>query len=443
MDVTRRHVLVGSGVAALAAAESIRQADSRATITMVSAEDVPFYSRPALAYLLTNELPESQLSIRSEREVAALGIERVTGLAEGLDAAAHELALSGGRRISYDRLLIATGAASIQADFPGAALDGAVHVDGLSEARDFVARARRARAAVVVGGGSTALELVEALQACGVATHYLMRGSRYWSKVFDAVESAIIEAQLIEQGVQLHRGCTVREAVGAKGVLTGVNTVDGRHIPCDLLAVAVGIRPRLELARAGGVATERGILTNEYLETSAADVYAAGDVAQIYDPVTRMAQLDTLWASALAQGTTAGLNMSGVRVAHRKRAPMNVTRLGGITVTIVGQVGASEDPDLLTLTRGQSERWMTDTDSWSVSGARTGDRLRVIVSGRVIVGAVVVGDQRVSRPLAHLVGEAVDISQLRPMLDANPNDAMDLLLSFCDAHVSDRTADHY
>jgi hypothetical protein len=134
--------------------------------------------------------------------------------------------------------------------------------------------------------------------------------------------------------------------------------------------------------------------------------------------------------------------MAGTRVAHRKRAPMNVTRVGGITATIIGAVGSGDDPDLITLTRGQSERWMTSADAWTVSGARFGDRLRVMVSGRVIVGAVVMGDQRVSRALAHLVGEAVDISALRPALEADAEHAMDLLLDFCDAHVRDDAAQH-
>jgi NADPH-dependent 2,4-dienoyl-CoA reductase/sulfur reductase-like enzyme len=214
------------------------------------------------------------------------------------------------------------------------------------------------------------------------------------------------------------------------------------HIPCDILAVAIGIRPRLELAVNAGLQTDRGILTTEYLETSAPDIYAAGDVAQVYDPVLQRAQLDTLWTSAEQHGRIAGMNMSGTRVALRKRVPINVTKVGGITVTIVGAVGGTEDPDLLTLTRGQSERWMTDPDAWSIGGARHGDRLRVIVSGRAIVGAVLMGDQRLSKTLAHLIGEEVDISPLRPALDASPEDAMDILLDFCNAHVNDHAARH-
>ena len=434
------HVIVGSGIAALSAAESIRRADDRAVITMIGEERESFYSRPGLAYLLTNEVTEEQLSIRTPDAIGLLNLRRVPQRATGLNPAEHEVELLDHTRVRYDRLLIATGASSIAAQFPGHQLEGVVQVDGLAEARALVERTRSARAAVVIGGGSTALELVDALIARGIVTHYLMRGDRYWSRVFDEVESAIVEARLIKSGVVLHRQTVITEAVGDDGRLTGVRTSTGEQIQCEILATAVGVRPRIELAVSAGLVTDRGILTNQYLETSAEQVYAAGDVAQVHDPVTRLAQLDTLWASALQQGRIAGLNMAGVRVAYRKSVPMNVTRVAGITVTIIGAVGSGSDPDLLTITRGQSERWVTDATAWSIGGARQSDRLRVIVSGRAIVGAVVMGNQRVSHRLSHLIGEEVDISALRPLLDAAPPDAMDLLLKFCDEHVHDRAA---
>ncbi|MDQ8154647.1 MAG: FAD/NAD(P)-binding oxidoreductase [Gemmatimonadota bacterium] len=441
-NTSARYVIVGSGIAGLSAAESIRANDRTASITMLSVERGPFYSRPGLAYMLTGEVPDEQLTIRSARDVDALRVERRHGRAVQVDAAAREVICDDGARVPWDRLLIATGAESVRAGFPGEELDGVVHVDGLEEARDFVQRTSSAAGAVVVGGGSTALELVEGLHARGVATHYLMRGERYWAKVFDAVESAIVEARLIHDGVALHRFTSVRRAIGEDGRLVGVETTTGERIPCTLLAVAVGIRPRLALARSAGLASDRGILVNEFLESSLPGVYAAGDVAQVFDPVTGVSLLDTLWASALQQGRTAGLNMGGRRVPHRKRVPINVTRVAGITTTIIGAVGAADDPDLLTLTRGQSERWARDPDAWVVSGARVGDRLRVMVSGRAIVGAVVMGDQRASHALAHLVGEAVDIAALRPALNTDAESAMDLLLAFCDEHVDDDAAEH-
>lgn len=437
-----RHVILGSGIAALSAAESIRRVNAGARITIVSPETSPFYSRPGLAYLLSGDVPEEQLQLRSLADIEALRLERVVGRAVRIDPAARTVTLDTGASLPYDGLLFAVGAESMRADFPGAELDGVVQVDGMEEARDFVQRTTTARAAVVIGGGSTAMEFVDALHARGVATRYLMRGERFWARALDRVESAIVEASLMADGIVLHRNTSVRRAIGANGVLVGVELTTGEQLACDLLAVAVGIRPRLELARAAGIAVDRGILVDEYLETSIPGIFAAGDVAQVYDPVTGVSLLDSLWASALAQGRDAGVNMAGVRAPHRKRAPMNVTRIAGITTTIIGAVGTDDDPDLLTITRGQSERWVRGTEAWSVGGARARDRLRVMVSGRAIVGAVVMGDQRVSPALTHLVGEAVNIAELRPALEVNPEHAMDLLIAFCDHHVNDHAALH-
>jgi NADPH-dependent 2,4-dienoyl-CoA reductase/sulfur reductase-like enzyme len=431
------HVIIGSGVAALSAAEAIRLLDPDAQITICSDEAAPFYSRPGLAYLLTGDVPAAQLTLRTAQELTALRAERITASVASIDAPRHVLTLHDGHHLRYDRLLLATGAASVPPAFPGGALDGVVQLDSLADTQALIERASTARQAVVIGGGSTALEFVDGLNARGVHTTYLMRGERYWSKVFDRVESAIVESQLLAEGVTLFRNTIVQEALGASGRLVAVRTTDGRVLACDLLAVSIGVRPRVALARAAGIAVDRGILATEFLETNVEDVFAAGDCAQVYDPVTRSARLDTLWSSAAQQGTTAGYNMAGMRVPMRLHTPINITRVAGITVSIIGAVGSAEDPDLLTLTRGQSERWTHDPHAWSVGGARRQNRLRVVISGTAIIGAVVMGDQRVSHALAHLIGEEVDISALRPALDAEPDAALDLLLAFCETHVRD------
>ena len=437
--MTHRYLIVGSGVAGLSAAEEIRRREPAARITLVSAESHPFYSRPGLAYLITGDVPERQLAVRTPRELRELRLERIAGLAVALDARDHVLTLDDGQRLPWDRLLVAMGAASIAPAFPGAHLEGVVRLDGLDDARRLLALARDADAAAVVGGGSTALELVDGLLARGVRTHYLLRGERYWSRVLDPVESEIVEDRLIAEGCQLHRETEVSRAVGRDGRLVALETRDGRTIPCDVLAVAVGVRPRLDLARATGLDVDRGILTNEWLETSAPDIFAAGDVAQVRDPATGEALLDTLWASAMATGRSAGANMTGVRTPHRKRPAMNVTRIAGVTTTIVGAVGGADDPDLLTITRGQSERWVSSTGSWTLTDEDAGTRVRVLVGPRTIVGAVVMGDQSLSRPLARLVTEGVDLTALRPALEARPEVGIQLLTEFIRAWESDGT----
>ena len=436
--MSAHHLIVGSGIAGLAAAEAIRGADAGARITLVSQEPHPFYSRPGLAYLLTGDVPERQLTVRTPAELRELRLERVSGRVASIHPDAHEVALATGERLPYDRLLLAMGAGSIAPDLPGAALEGVVRLDGLDDARHILALARRARSAVVVGGGSTAVELVDGLAARGLRTHYLMRGDRYWARVLDPVESDLVEHGLEAQGVILHRHTALRAAHGRDGRLVAVETTDGARIPCEVLAIAVGVRPRMALAAAAGLAVGRGILTDEHLATSAPDIFAAGDVAQALDRATGEAALDTLWNSAAAMGTTAGRNMAGARVPHVKRVPLNVTHVAGVTTTLVGALGGADDPDLLTITRGQSERWATSTAEWTLEESHAGERLRVLVGPRSIVGAVVMGDQSLSRPLVRLVEEQVDVSSLRPALEASPRGGAALLVEFIRAWERER-----
>lgn len=438
----RRYVMVGSGIAALSAAEAIRETDPRARITLVSQEPHPFYSRPGLAYFLTGEVPEHRLAIRRPDELKDLRLERIDGSATYVHAAEHRLMLDDGRSLTYDQLLLAPGAASIAPDFEGASFDGVVRLDGLDDARRIRQLARHGATAVVIGGGITALELVEAFATHGARTHYLMRSDRYWPRVLDSPEARIIEAGLESQGVMLHYRSEVARAIGRKGRIEAIETTSGERIACSVLAVAVGVRPRTDLARDSGILVGRGIVTDEFMRTSAPDVYAAGDAAEIRVSGGGPALLDTLWASAAAQGRAAGATMAGSPARYRPEIALNVTRVAGIMTTLIGAVegGGADDDDLVTITRGQSERWRATPDGWSIRSDQGSNRVRVILAPGRIVGAVVMGDQTLSRPLVRMVREQVDAAPLCAALRAHPDALLPLVQQFARSPGRDHAA---
>jgi NAD(P)H-nitrite reductase large subunit len=238
-----QHLLIGSGIAALTAAEALRQRDPDAAITFVSEEPHDFYSRPGLAYLLRGDIPERQLAVRGRDDWRALRAERVHARIERLLPDCKEVVLAGGKRINYDRLLLATGATAVPPPFPGGALAGVVKLDSLEDARHILKLAGRGRAAVVVRGGITALELVEGLRARRMHVHYFLRSDRYWSDVLDEAESRLILDRLRHEGVEIHLNTQVKQAVGERGRLTAVETQAGERVPCQVLAVAIGVRP--------------------------------------------------------------------------------------------------------------------------------------------------------------------------------------------------------
>jgi NAD(P)H-nitrite reductase large subunit len=428
-----RHVIIGTGIAGLSAAERIRERDATADITLVGDEPDVFYSRPGIAYLLRGDVPERQLFIRGDDEIRSLRIARVNSRAIRADTEAHVVHLENGRTLAYDRLLVATGAQALPPQFPGADLDGIVKLDSLADCRRIIRSCGWWRAAVVVGGGITALELAEGLRARGMKTHYFLRGNRYWSDVLDETESRIVLDRLRHEGVRVHLETQIARAVGARGKLTAVETQNGPSVPCQILAVAIGVRPRLEFAQESGLAIDRGILVDEFLETSVADVFAAGDCAQVRDPVTGVASLDVLWPIALRQGRIVGDTMAGLQTQYVKEVPYNVTQLAGLKVTIIGSVGGGmKNDDLVAVSRGESEAWRMIPRATAVSRSDGVNRVRLVLDEWCIVGALVMGDQTWSRPLEQLIRQRVDITEIRPVLVADRPDRLDRLAIFYD-----------
>ncbi|NWG08000.1 MAG: NAD(P)/FAD-dependent oxidoreductase [Chloroflexi bacterium] len=415
-----RYVIVGFGVAGIAAIEAIRSVDKENEIVLVGDDPNGFYSRPGLAYFLTGELHDKALYPRTANDFKRLRFNTIRGRVTRIVREKQELEIEGKPPLMYDRLLLAVGAQAMPLEVPGANLDGVLKLDHLEDAKKILKYARRGKTAVVVGGGITALELVEGFVARGVKVHYLLRGDRYWSNVLDEQESRIVEHRLEEEDVALHYHAEVTEVIGRNGRVHGIRLLDGKVLKCDLVAYAIGIRARTELAKQSGLAIDRGILVNEYLQTNDPIIFAAGDVAQAYDPLTKRSILDSLWGPARQQGYTAGLNMAGKKTAYIKSAPFNVTRLAGLTTTIIGTVGRGKDDDLVGIARGDSETWRHLPEAIVAQTGFEVNRLRLLVGEKKLLGAIVMGDQKLSFPLEKIVSGNVDISPIREKLLA-PN----------------------
>ncbi|MFN2237291.1 MAG: NAD(P)/FAD-dependent oxidoreductase, partial [Anaerolineales bacterium] len=200
----QKYVIVGTGPAGVAAAEAIRSQDSGAAITLIGDEPWGYYSRPGLAYYLTGELPEKGLFPFSEGDFQKLNLTTRYTRIRQINPDAHQIENQKGQKLQYDRLLIATGARAARIEMPGINLEGVVVLDNLDDARQIIKLSRKTRSAVVIGGGITALEIVEGLVSRGVKTHYFLRGDRYWSNVLDETESRIVESRLRHEGVQIH-----------------------------------------------------------------------------------------------------------------------------------------------------------------------------------------------------------------------------------------------
>ena len=386
--------------------------------------------------MLTGSIPEKQIFPRLNGEWERLDIRTVYGRATRIDAARRVVYPSEGEPLAYDALLIATGAKAVLPSIPGIELEGVVTFDTLSDTRQILQRAKKARRAVVVGGGVTAMELAEGLAARRIKTHYLLRKDRYWGNVLDPVESSMVEHELQQQGIKLHRRTQVQEIAGKKNRVSKVITDSGQSIRCEIVGVAIGIRPRIELAQAAGLEVDRGILVDQWMRSSDPNIFAAGDVSQVFDPPSGEYRLDSLWWIAEDQGRVAGTNMAGGDLTYERAVPFNVTRIGGIITTIIGAVGQAEtDDDLVAIVHGDSETWRDRLDSFAVESQSKHSRIRLLIGEETILGAVIMGDQTLSEPIHELIRTKAKLGRYRDQFMQSPKRAMEILGDY--AHRQD------
>lgn len=410
-----RHIIIGAGVAGFAAVEAIRSVDKSSEIVMISDDPYGYYSRPGLAYYLTGEIHDKALYPRAKEDYKKLNFSFLKGRVKRILSSEHKVVVEG-KHLTYSKLLIAVGSRALPLDVPGAKSEGVVKLDDMADAKNILKWAKSGKTAVVVGGGITALELTEGLLARGMNVHYLLRGDRYWSNVLDERESKVVEGRLQAEGVELHYHAELVEILEKKNRVVGVRLEDKQTIKCDVVAYAIGVRPCLELVQGTGVKTDRGILADEHLQTSDPDIFAAGDVAQVFDPLTGLSALDSLWNPARDQGYTAGLNMAGRKSAYLKSAPFNVTRLAGLTATIIGAVGRGRDADIIGIARGDSETWRELPETIAAQSGFDVNHVRLLIGEKKLIGAVLLGDQKLSFPLQKMIANGADITPIRSAL---------------------------
>ncbi len=417
-----RYLILGNGAAGATAAEAIRARDPRGQLTLVSAERHPMYSRPGLAYVITRQIPPQQVIARVPAWYQQLDLRLIFGSATQLNLASHQVTLDSGLVLGFDRLLIATGSRAVPLPYPGGNLDGVVYLDSLDGVQDLMRRMKSARKAVVVGSGITALEMSEGFAHNKLETHHCVRRGTLWGTVFNQAESDLLARRMASHEVKIHYNSEMKEVLGNRRTqVTGVRFASGEIVACDLVGAGIGVRPAIDFVRSSSLSQDRGLLVNEYLQTSHADVFAAGDCAQIWDPWTQRHCLDDLWPTAVAAGRLAGQNMAGGHEAFQKGTPFNACLLFGLHVTAIGQLGGTRDEpeaDVLQyMSRGSSEIWATRpagfVSAWSHQGPNS---VRLALSDHRLVGALVIGNQLLADPLRDLISWRTDIQSLKPAL---------------------------
>ena len=301
-------VIVGGGAAAFAAAEMLRREQYRGSIVMLSNDDAPPVDRPNLSKdYLAGSAPEEWVPLRPDDFYSDNGIDlRLKTNVTGINARLREVVLADAGKISYDRLLLATGAEPVRLSIPGANQPHVQTLRALADSRSIIERAKTARRAVVIGASFIGLEVAAALRTRGIEVHVVAPEKRPMERILGAQMGDFVRSLHEEHGVVFHLEDTARAIEGKQ-----VKLKSGDTLEADLVVVGIGVRPQVELAEKAGITTDRGVVVNAHLETSAPGIFAAGDIARWPDPHSGESIRVEHWVVAERQGQTAALNMLG------------------------------------------------------------------------------------------------------------------------------------
>jgi len=372
-----QYIIIGNGVAAVAAVEGIREKDRTGAIRIISEEPYPTYGRPLISYYLAGKIDRDRLWYRPESFYNDHGVELSLGVrVASLDPKARTVACADGSSYSYDKLLLATGGRPTEIDLPGAGGEGVYRFTTLSDAEALLKVVDKAKKAVVVGAGLIALKSAEALLMRKLDVTMVVR-SRIMRNYFDEEAGGLLLKHLEAKGLKFLQGATPKEiTLDQNGRASKVETSQG-DLSADIVIMAAGVSPEATLAKAAGLAVNRGVVVDEFLATSDPDTYAAGDCTEATDMITGELEVLPIWPKAYNQGLYAGRNMAGGKMAHPGGLPMNSINYYGLPTMSVGIVNPPEG-------QGFEVERMVDEE---------GERYRklVIKNGR-LAGFVLIGD---------------------------------------------------
>jgi len=305
------HVIIGDGIAGASAAESIREGDPDAEVTVLTEEGEALYNRILIKEFAKGKLPEAPVSIHDPEWYDERDIDlHLDTVVTEVDTDAHEVYTHGGETYEYDKLLVATGGTPTQLPVDNSDADGVHHFWTFQDARAIKESAADAEKGVVVGAGLLGIDLAAICGAQGVDAHYLMRGESWWRYALSPEGAEVIHEAMEDIGVTpvFDSGVDHFET-DEDGHVTAAVDPNGERFEADFAGVAIGLNFNTEFLRGSGVETDDGILTDEYMRTNVEDVYAAGDITRFHDVIVGDRAQNGAWGSAKEQGSIAGQNM--------------------------------------------------------------------------------------------------------------------------------------
>jgi len=310
-----RYIIAGCGAAGLGAAKTIRDIDIKSEIVLISDEVNPFYIRPAICDYLSGELREQEMLYKDElasKDIILLNGKRVLKVLPG----ENSIILSNGDKEVYNFLLLAPGAK------PKLPQNLLIHREKIFTLKTFAdayrikERIQNTSRAVIFGGGYIAIELIRAFKRWGLEIIYLTKSDWFWPSNLTDISRDEIEKKLKDEEILVYMDEEINDIIDKNGKEYSVFTSRGREIQCQIICVSLGLTPDIDFLAGSRINCDKGILVSEELRTNIANIYAAGDAAQVYDINKKLNRINFGWQSASIQGEIAGQNMAGKNMVY-------------------------------------------------------------------------------------------------------------------------------
>lgn len=387
----RSYVIIGNGVAGTTAAEHIAKYDDSGEITILTEEDLPFYSRIRLIEYIAGEITEEDLIIRKtawydDRNIKLKLNARVTEAIPDQNI----VITADNSRFTYDRLLIASGSHSFIPPIAGADKSGVLSLRNIQDAREINNAAENIQHVVVIGGGLLGLETGNALRKKGKNVTIVEFFPRLLPRQLDVDGARRLQDIMEGMGFSFRLDAKTEKIEGDK-TAEGVRLEGGEVLPCDMVIISAGVRPNMELANIFNLEADKGIKVDERMRTGRANIYAAGDVIEFNNIFYG------IWPASMEQGKIAGSNMAGEDTVYQGTVMSNTLKVVGIDLSAAGNI---------------------DVDNVFESKIVTeaGIYKKLVLDDNRIIGCIMLGDNKGFNKITRAMSEKTDVSKIKDLV---------------------------
>ena len=384
-----RVIIVGNGLAGIISAKTLRELDKKVEIEVFAEEKYHYYPRPSLIEFLAGTIPFERMFAFPQEWYREQNINIHLGKpVTRIFPDSQEIEVAGGKKEKYESLLLANGSFSFIPPFKGTDKKGIFALRALDDAFELLEYLKNHQRVVVIGGGLLGLEIARAMKSRGAQVDVVEFFDRLLPRQLDIQGASLLKAQVENMGINVHLGLATEEILGQNDV-RGLRFKGEREIEMDMAIVAAGVRSNIRLAKEAGLETDRGLVTDDYLQSSNPKIFGAGDVIQ------HRGRVYGIIPSSFNQARVVASNILGKKEKYEGTVPSNTLKVAGLDLASVGLVNPEE---------GTSEEFRKEKKE-------EGIYKKVVIQKGVVVGAIWMGTKKGVNEISRIISQKINIEK--------------------------------